>query len=150
MFIGAVYYLLITLTFFQGNTRSAFIARASSAVIGTEKSPLAMSCCRSSWVRAATSSWSCADASPPLATSRTKATSLLRRRIVLLQAWDVATRGLVTLNRLRGYFSGGREILLLMLTTLPILPPPPSFRLTWPAVGNFTKWHWELHVNLRK
>lgn len=50
-----MFYHLITLIFFQGIMRSAFIARESSAEISVLKSILARSCCHSSRDRAATS-----------------------------------------------------------------------------------------------
>lgn len=50
-----MFYHLMTLIFFQGIMRSAFIARESSAEISVLKSILARSCCHSSRDRAATS-----------------------------------------------------------------------------------------------
>lgn len=98
-----MFYHLITLIFFQGKMRSAFIARESSEEISVLKSILARSCCHSSWDRAATSPWSWIDAALPLTVSQTKAISLLCRRIVLLLACEVDTQGFVIWAKLRGY-----------------------------------------------
>ena len=105
-------YLLNALNLFQGITRSALRARAFSGEITrvAVKTPLAMSCARSSCGNKCISSVSCSAVLPTLMVLRCNPTSLLRRRIVLKEAVPDPTRGVVTFVRLRGYKRKGNSV----------------------------------------
>ena len=129
--------------FAQGYNKVCFQFSADMTV-GDEKTPLSRSCFRSSCGKAFTSSASCSAVLPPLVILRWEPISIVQFLSVFEQAPALATLGVVTFTRLRGFKRkfyhdcGVHYYMYCVHYSSSTCTYIRACALTWPTVGNRT------------